>query len=353
MIPHSRPTFGKEEKKACLAVLDSLEIAQGRRVAAFEKAFCRFTGRRYAVAVSSGTTALSLALRALKVTRGDEVIVPSYNCAALLHAVDSAGAKAVCADIDMEDLNISVPDTKKKLGRKTKAIIVPHLFGRAARIGEIVKLGIPVIEDGTQALGARASARKVGSFGAVSVFSFYATKMIATGEGGMLLADSGRIAQGLSDMRDYDKKDVYRFRTNSKMTDLEAALGIEQLRKLPFFIRRRREIARQYDRAFRGSDVILPEADELRDHVYSRYAVRIGQNYRLWLEYFNRRGIAAKKPVYGLLHRYLGFPDDSFPNSVQAMRTVCSIPVYPMLTAKECGTVCRAIAGAVEHFRRR
>jgi len=349
MIPHSRPTLGKEEKQACLKVLDSLQIAQGKKTEEFEKAFCRFTGRRYAVAVSSGTAALSLALRVLKVSGGDQVIVPSFNCAALLHAVDLVGAKPVCVDIDSEDFNISPACVKKTICRKTRVVIVPHLFGRAARIREIVKFGIPVIEDGTQALGAHVGSGRVGSFGEISVFSFYATKMMTTGEGGMLLTDSRKIAKALLDMRDYDKKNIYRFRTNSKMTDFQAAIGVEQLKKLPLFIRRRREIASRYRKAFgKMNPVALPEGDESRDHVYSRYVIRIEKNCRRWLEYFNSRGVDAKKPVYNLLHRYLGLSDALFPNSVRALKEVCSIPIYPSMTDADCRKICRAISDAVK-----
>jgi len=351
MIPHSCPTLGREEKQACLKVLDSLQIAQGRKTEEFERAFCRFTGRRYAVAVSSGTTALSLALRILGISGGDEVIIPSFNCAALLHAIDSVGAKPVCVDIDPEDFNISPACVKKAIGRKTKAVIVPHLFGRAAEKTLILKFGIPVIEDGTQALGACVGSEKVGSFGEISVFSFYATKMMTTGEGGMLLTDSRKIAKALSDMRDYDKKDIYRFRTNSKMTDFQAAIGIEQLKKLPFFVRRRREIASCYRKAFgKVSHIALPERDKSRDHVYSRYVIRVEKNSRQWIKYLNSKRIDAKKPVYNLLHRYLKLSDLLFPNSVRALKEVCSIPIYPSMTDSECREVCRVISDAVKRM---
>ncbi len=132
MIPHSRPTLGIEEKRACAEVLDSLHIAQGRRVAAFEAMFCDLVGRRYAVAVSSGTSALILSLLALGIAKGDAVIVPSYNCVALLHAIHAVGACPTVVDIEAEDFNIAVSEVKKKISRKTKAIIVPHLFGRPA-----------------------------------------------------------------------------------------------------------------------------------------------------------------------------------------------------------------------------
>ena len=342
MIPHSRPTIGIEEKKACEAVLDSLEIAQGRKVEEFEKKFAAFTGRRAGIAVSSGSAALQLALSALRLSRGDQVIVPSFTCVALLHAVDQAGARPVVGDIDPEDFNLAVEEVKKKITRKTKAMIVPHSFGRAARMRELLRFGIPVIEDGTQALGAHEDGRPVGSFGVMSIFSFYATKMITTGEGGMVLTDSRRLAAWVLDRRDYDKKEKYLLRTNSKMTDLEAAMGIEQLKKLPLFIARRREIAARYHEAFQGKGLILPSAGEGRDHVFYRYVLRIPQKTPAWIRNFREEQIDAKRPFFKPLHRYLDFPDARFPQTVKAMKEACSLPIYPSLDDEACRAVCRA-----------
>ena len=331
MIPHSRPTLGPEEHQAVEEVLASGQIAQGKKTALFEKRFCEFTGRRFAVAVSSGTSALHLSLVALGIGRGDEVILPSFTCAALLHALAAVGAKPVLADIDPEDFNLTAAEVKKKIRKKTRAILVPHSFGRAARMEEILSFKIPVIEDGTQALGARVGNQKVGSFGAASIFSFYATKMITTGEGGMVLTDFPRLAERIHDLRDYDKKENFRLRTNSKMTDLEAAMGIEQLKKLESFIESRREIAREYHESLANSPVILPTEDPQRDHVYYRFVVRIRKKSQAWLKELEKRSVEVKRPVYKPLHRYLELSDTSFPETARAMKEACSLPIYPSL----------------------
>ena len=345
MIPHSRPTLGTEEKRALEEVLESGEIAQGRRVREFEKNFCALLGRRYAVAVSSGTSALHLSLLALEIGRGDEVILPSYTCAALLHAVAAAGARPVVVDIDPEDFNLSMRETRKKIRRRTRAVIIPHAFGRAAAIEELSDAKIAVIEDGTQALGAKVGDCRVGSFGRASVFSFYATKMITTGEGGMVLTNSRRVAQRLQDLRDYDKREKYDFRTNSKMTDLEAAMGIVQLGKLPAFIQRRREIASRYTAALQGSGVLAPAADSRRDPVYYRYVVRVTKKPKDWLRQVRNCGIDAKEPVFKPLHRYLNLPDSQFPETTRAMKESCSLPIYPTLSEEACREVLAAISG--------
>jgi perosamine synthetase len=343
MIPHSRPALGKQEKDACLKVLDSLHIAQGEKVEEFEALFCRTTERRYAIAVSSGTAALHLALLGLEISQADEVLCPSFTCVALLHALDAVGAKPVLVDIDLQDFNISVSELKRKISRKTKAVIVPHAFGRPAKIDEITGLGIRVLEDGTQALGAKVGGKPVGSFGELSVFSFYATKMITTGEGGMVLTDSEGLARKIVDLRDYDKKDTYRFRTNSKMTDLEAAIGIEQIKKLPFFIERRHAIASSYRSAFEGFGGFLPLEDSLRSHIYYRYVVRFTEENGEWLTHFQSRGIDAKEPVFKPLHRYLNLPDELFPATVHAFKRTCSLPIYPSLSDEDCEQICCVI----------
>lgn len=347
MIPHSRPTLGPEEKQAVACVLESGQIAQGEKVIEFEKSFCQFTGRRYAIAVSSGTAALQLSLTALEIATGDEVIVPSFTCAALLHAVEAAGARPAVVDVCLEDFNLSLSEIKKKARKKTKAVIVPHAFGLAAQMEKLEDLGIPILEDGTQALGGHVGQRKVGSFGIASVFSFYATKMITTGEGGMVLTNSPRFADRLHDLRDYDKKETHRFRTNSKMTDIEAAMGIEQLKKLEQFVQRRREIAACYQKALEGLGAVLPREGEGRQSVYYRYVIRIQRGRREFLRRLLAKGIEAKEPIFKPLHQYLGLRDARFPATVQAMKESCSLPIYPSLDDASCREVAQAAREAL------
>lgn len=345
MIPHSRPTLGPEEKEAVCAVLESGQIAQGPKVMEWEKQFCEFAGRRYAIAVSSGTAALQLSLMALGIERGDEVIIPSFTCVALLHAVDAVGARPVIVDIRLEDLNISLAEVKRKIRKKTKAVIVPHNFGLPARVDELEKLPVSVIEDGTQALGGSIGDKKVGGFGRLSIFSFYATKMITTGEGGMILTNLPKLAERLHDLRDYDKKESYRFRTNSKMTDLEAAMGVEQLKKLPAFVARRREIAQRYQESLRNTGVISPFEASGRRSVYYRYVVRISKRQKEWLRRLRVRGIDVKEPVFKPLHQYLGLSSSQFPAASQAFRECGSLPIYPSMTDSECEEICQALRG--------
>jgi len=342
-IPHSRPSLGQEEKKACAQVIDSLYLAGGPRVEAFEAVFAKSVGRRYGIAVSSGTAALAMALKALALKSGRTVAIPSFTCTALLHALDFAGLKPLITDIDADDMNISASDLKKRIKKNTAGIIIPHLFGRAADMKAFAKFKIPMIEDGTQALGALAYGKPVGSFGEMSIFSFYATKMMTTGEGGMIVTDSSKYAAALYDMRAYDKKADYRFRMNFKMSDLQASIGISQLKKVPEFVRDRVKIAQRYDLAFAALPIGIPAADILRDSVYFRYVLSVpGEASRL-IRHLNKQGIEAKSPIFKPLHRYLNLPDSSYPETVIAMNEACSLPIFPDLKSADMNKVIKAV----------
>ncbi|MFA4932791.1 MAG: DegT/DnrJ/EryC1/StrS aminotransferase family protein, partial [Caldisericia bacterium] len=190
MIPHSKPTLDQRDYNAVLRVLQSGQISQGEYVKRFEANLSEFVGVKGGVATNSGTSALHLALLALEVGKGDEIILPSYVCTALLNAINYVGATPVLVDIEPDSFNLDAKRVKESLTEKTKAIIVPHLFGLPADMEELQSFGIPLIEDCAQALGATYKGKQAGSFGALSIFSFYATKVIASGEGGMVLSDS-------------------------------------------------------------------------------------------------------------------------------------------------------------------
>ena len=332
IIPHSRPTLDKADHRAVMDVLASGRLVQGEQVAGFEADLSARIGVPHAAAVSSGTAALHLALAALGAGEGDEVIFPAYVCSALLHAVRAVNATPVIADIRRDTFNIDARDVKKRMTAKTKAIIVPHLFGLPADMAEILALGVPVIEDCAQSLGSRYRGRCTGGFGVISIFSFYATKVIAAGEGGMVLsADPGLIGK-IRDRRDYDEREDDARRYNYKMTDLQAALGRSQLHKLDDFIARRREIAARYDRAMTEAGIPVPLAPVDREPICYRYVV-LPDHARAFMEAMNAAGVACRRPVFKPLHRYLGLPGYGVTDEIWS-RAV-SIPIYPSLTGRE------------------
>jgi perosamine synthetase len=340
MISHSRPTIGQDDIDAVDAVLRSGQLVQGERVLEFEKALASLVGVGGAAAVSSGTAGLHLSLLALGVGEGDEVVIPSFVCSALLNAILYVRAVPVLADIDPETFNIDLRDLKQRLTRKTKAVIVPHMFGLPADIRDIVALGVPVIEDCAQALGSRYKGAPTGSFGVLSVFSFYATKVICTGEGGMVSANDRPLLERVRDLRDYDEKDDHRLRYNYKLTDLQAALGLAQIRRLQALIERRRAIARQYDAFLHEHLLPAPVCPPDREHIYYRYVIRTKQAAEL-LAAGNSAGIAYRRPVFKPLHHYFGMT--GYPQTETAFREIVSLPIYPSLIDTEIETILHSV----------
>lgn len=347
MIPHSRPTLDETDIAAVVEVLRSGQIAQGPRVAAFEQALAEYVGMAGAVAVNSGTSALHLALLALGVEAGDEVVLPSFVCCALLNAVSYVGAVPVLADVG-RDLNIAAEDVKRRLTPRAKAVILPHLFGTPVDPRPFRELGLLVVEDCAQAIGAELDGRKCGSLGDVAVFSFYATKMMATGEGGMVASDSTEVLARVRDLRDYDKRPDYRLRYNYKMTDLAAALGISQLRRLDGFVSKRREIAAYYTARLSGANCSPPERPAGASPAYYRYVTLVDGDASRIISRLETEGIAAAQPVPQPLHVWTG--QTGFPAADEALRRAVSLPIFPGLTPGEVEHVALSTSQALQEL---
>jgi len=264
VIPHSRPTLDYTDEEALLTVIRSGHISQGKEVAALEGEFADFIGVKHAIAVSSGTAALHLSLVALGVGPGDEVILPDFVCTALLNAVRYVGATPILTDVNGEDYNIDVNEVAKKRSRKTGAVIVPHMFGLPADMEALAALDLPLIEDCAQAVGSTYRGKKTGCLGKLAIFSFSATKMLTTGEGGMVATDDDLIAAVVRDFREYDEKTTDGIRYNYKLTDMQGAMGRSQLKRLTAFINRRREIAYVYNERLASFGIPIPRVPQER-----------------------------------------------------------------------------------------
>ena len=343
MIPHSRPTVSEDDAQAVARVIRAGQLAQGPEVAAFEAEVAERVGVPAAAAVSSGTAALELALRALGVGPGAEVIVPTYVCDALHHAVTRCGAAVVLADADPATLTLSPIDAKRRLTRRTRAIVVPHAFGLAVDPAPFEALGVPVVEDCAQALGARIGTRAAGSLGRLAACSFYATKLLTTGEGGMVLGPAD-VAARVRDLRDYDERADLVPRLNAKLTDIQAALGRSQLRRLDQFIARRRAIAADYRHRLAGLACRLPPDGGAR-HVYHRFIVEVEAPLDELMEALRARGVTARRPVFRPLHRALGL--EGYPEAARLWSRCLPLPCYPSLTDDEVAHVATAFAGAL------
>jgi len=342
-IPHSRPSVSEEDALAVARAVRAGRLAQGPEVEAFEGELAARLGVEAVAAVSSGSAALELGLQALGVGAGDEVIVPSYVCDALWHAVRRRGGTPVLADADPDTLSLSAKDAAARMTPRTRAVIVPHAFGLAVDLEPFLALGVPVVEDCAQALGAVVGGRSAGARGALAICSFYATKMLATGEGGAVAGPADLVAR-VRDARAYDERDDLAPRFNAKLTDPQAALGRSQLRRLDQFVARRREVAARYRARLAGVRCRVP-ADAGERHVYHRFVVGVEVPVDRLLARLARAGVTARRPVFRPAHRALGL--SGYPEAERLWTETLSIPCYPALTDAEADHVAAALAEAL------
>ena len=346
MIPHSKPFIHPDDILAVTAVLESGMLTGGDSVPAFEETMASYVGCSAAATVSSGTAGLYAIFSALGICGDDEVVIPSYVCSSLLYAVRMAGAQPVLADSGNDPFHMDRGTVQKALTPKTKAIVFPHMFGSANDLSDIIALGTPVIEDCAMSLGSEFGGVKSGALGSVaSMFSFYATKVIASGEGGMVVSDDSALVGRVRDMVKYADKPDDRMRFNFAMTDIAAALGLSQLARLESMLERRRLLASRYADALQGTRAELPRERPGERHIFYRYVVRTDEvdNLRKLL---HEHGVCAERPVFLPLSRYPGC-ECNCPRAEEAWRTALSIPLYPALTDTEAETVIQAAAGSL------
>ncbi|NGZ02908.1 MAG: hypothetical protein CV090_07655 [Nitrospira sp. WS238] len=348
MIPHSRPSIEAADIRAATVVLQSRQLAQGGIVEQFERGVAAYFGVSGGVAVTSGTAALEVALRVLGIGTHDEVLLPSYVCAAPLLAIQRVGAIPRVVDINLDTFNIDPSSARNSITSKIKAIIVPHMFGLSANLTELNALGIPIIEDCAQTLGALEQGKPVGSVGIITVCSFYATKPLCAGEGGMLLSRDESLLEHARRLREYDETpSLNPWATNLKMTDLQAAIGLAQLNRLDAFLERRSSLADEYRAALNSSYPIQPIVPSGHTHTYYRFVVRLpdfadqADGLQTIIGRLETQGIQCRKPVFRSLHRYLQL--DGFPVAEEAERTTLSIPLFPALTDEEVAQILVAL----------
>jgi perosamine synthetase len=360
MIPIAKPIIGEDEISAVVAVLKSGNIAQGKKVEEFEEAFARFIGTTYAVAVNSGTAALHLALLAQGIGEGDEVITSPFTFIATANSILFTGARPVFADIEEDSFNIAPDSIAEKITPRTKAIMLVHLYGQPCDMKRIMRIaqehGLVIIEDACQAHGAEYEGKKVGSFG-TGCFSFYPTKNITTGEGGMITTNDKDIAGRARMIRSHGQKERYLHEIlgyNYRMTAIAAAIGLCQLGKLEEFINKRIRNAKFLTGRLGGiKGLVPPQVRPDVKHVFHQYTVRVTQDFGIPRDELRQKlmnkGIATeiyyplpihKQPLY----QSLGY-NDHLPSSEKAARAVLSLPVHPSLTKEDLENVVRAIQG--------
>lgn len=353
MIPIAKPLLGKEEIDAVTEVLSSGMIAQGPKVDEFELAFSEYTGCEYAAAVNSGTAALHIALLAYGIGKGDEVITTPFSFIATANSILYTGAKPIFADIEPDTFNIDPEKIQEKITPNTRAILPVHLYGHPADMKAIMEIAedkkLIVVEDACQSHGAAFHGKKVGSFG-TGAFSFYPTKNMTTSEGGMLTTNDKEIAEKAKMIRAHGSKVRYLHEMlgfNLRMTDIAAAIGLEQLKKLDKFTEARQRNAEMLSSELKGLPGLVPSITKIGcTHVFHQYTVRAKKRDQL-AAFLKEKEIGTgvhypipihKQPVY----KELGYKD-SLPVSERAVEEVLSIPVHPALSRADVQTVIKAI----------
>lgn len=356
MIPVARPQIGDEEKAAVLAVLESGQLAQGEVTERFEQEFARLCRARYAVAMSSGTAALHLAMIAHGIGPGDEVITTPFTFIASANSVLFCGAHPVFVDIDPRTFNLDPDLIEAAITPKTKAILPVHLYGNPADMIAIQQIadrhGLVVIEDAAQAHAAKINGVPIGS-GNTACFSFYPTKNMTTGEGGIVTTNDPEIADRLRLLRAHGAKERYHHLTlgfNFRMTDLQAAIGLAQLPKLAGWTAVRRKNAARLNELL-GFWVVTPLARDWAFHVYHQYTIRIQGGRGRIQERLAGRGIGTSVhypvPVHRqLVYRDLGY-DCSLPVAETASAEVLSLPVHPSVTDDDLELIAKEVIDLV------
>jgi dTDP-4-amino-4,6-dideoxygalactose transaminase len=353
-------TIRGEIIEAVTNVLEDQHFILGPQVKAFEDEVGALTGCRYSIGCASGTDALILALLALEVGRGDEVVTTPFTFIASAASIARVGAKPVFVDIDPQTFNIDVTALEKAITARTKAIMPVHLFGLASEMNRIQDVAaahrIPVVEDAAQAIGARYEGRAVGSLGLLGCFSFFPSKNLGgAGDGGLVTTNDERLADKLRVLRVHGARQKYEYEVlgmNSRLDALQAAILRVKLRYLDKWAVARRNNAARYRDLFREfrleSMVTSPVSPARLSHVYNQFTIRVKERDEL-REHLQRRGISTEiyypKPLH--LQRafaYLGYGPGDFPTSEAASQEVLSLPVYPELKEEQQRAVVAAIA---------
>jgi perosamine synthetase len=355
-IPVANPDIGDEELENVVdAVRSGWVGSKGKFVEEFERNFASYLGVKHALAVSNGTAALHLALLAVGIKPGDEVLVPDLTFVSPANMALLIGAKPVFADVSKDYWCIDQGNVKKKITPRTKAIVVVHLYGHPAKMDEVLEIAneksIPVVEDCAEAHGAEVKKRKVGSFGRVNTFSFYANKIITTGEGGMVVTDDREIADRVRMLRDHGMRPEKRYwhevlGFNYRMTNLQAALGVAQLGKIDRLIERKRRLARIYNELLDATTGITthPEMSWAKN-VYWMYSIlvdtkKFGTNRDALIERLMKKGVETRPFFYPLnimpVYRSLGIQTkERFPVTEQLSESGVNLPSGPKISDED------------------
>ena len=346
------PELGEEELAEIAAVLETGQLTMGPKVDEFEQLLASASGSQHAVAVSSGTAALHLAVLALGIGDGDEVLVPAYTFPATANVVALAGGRPVLVDVDPVTMNIDPEDAARRITPRTKAVLAVHLFGRPARLEELPD--VPVLEDAAGALGAARAGKPCGSLGRLACFSFHPRKIVTTGEGGAVTTDDASLAERVRSLRHhgwspsgaYVDMPVPAF--NYRISDVLCALGLPQLRRLEELLAARERIAGGYAERLTHLDLALPAADAGDRHGLQAYVVQVERRDEV-MAGLRAEGIQCQIGTYAL-HRLGAYRDQGpFPGADAAFERALALPLHGRLTEGDLDRVAEVLDKLVSH----
>ena len=381
-IPFHKPYITDEEISEVVDSIRSGWLTMGPKTIEFEEKFREYIGSRYTISMNSCTACLHLALKAIGIKEGDEVIVPTVTFTATGEVIVYFNAKPVFADVDKDTLNIDVRKLEQKITNKTRAIIPVHFAGQPCDMDEIMdiakKYNLKVIEDAAHAIPAWYKGSKIGIIGDITCFSFYATKTLSTGEGGMATTENKEWADKMRVLRLHGiSKDAWKRYTNEgswyyevieagykyNMTDIQASLGLPQLKKVEWMWAKRREIAKKYTGVFKSIDeIITPIIKTDRESAWHLYIIKLNLemlkiNRNQFIEELKNMGIGTSVhfiPLY--THPFYRDTFDcnsvDFPTSEWIYERIISLPIYPGMTDEDVGRVVEAVEVVVKHYRR-
>ncbi len=355
MINIAKPIISDEEIEAVTEVLKSGMLAQGPKVDQFQKEFSKYVNANYSIATSSGTTALHTALVAAGIKANDEVITTPFTFAATSNSILYCGAKPVYADINPETFNLDPSKIEEKITEKTKAIIPVHLYGQPADLNPMLEIAekydLKVIEDAAQAHGAVYKGKKIGSIGDFGCFSFYPTKNMTTGEGGMVTTNDEDLAEKAGMVRAHGESKRYEqslLGYNYRMTDIAASIGLVQLKHIDEFNEKRNENAQYLSEGLTDVEGITTPtvADDVK-HVFHQYTIRVSKNRDSFKDYLTENGIGTGIHYPIVLYKQPYYANQGItgncPEAEKASNEVISLPVHPSLTEEELDTIIKTI----------
>ena len=321
-IHHSKPFLDESDLQSIQKVMTNAFLSYGEISKTFSKEIADLLKKQYAIALQSGTDALTAAIYSLNLKKGDRIIIPAYVCSALLDAIAANECIPLPVDISKDNFGINV-NLVNELQNKASAVIAAHMFGIPSPFYKIQHSNM--IEDCAQTLNINIDNHSVGSMGKLSICSFYATKLLTTGHGGAVATNDLQIYNKLLNNFLHDNNNTWKQHHHFLLSDFNASLGLSQINKLPKFIASRQAIAKRFRKA------LGEKTEPLQKYSYSRFIVEALSPIGTLIEKFNKTGIEAKRPVYLPIYEYLNLPSENFPNAKWAYEHIVSIPIYPSM----------------------